>query len=102
APCHRCCLHIKQGLSKFEQRKRNMKSFFKYVLATVTGIILSFVLLFVIGLIIIGGMISSMSADKEVKVADNSLLYMDLKHQITERTIPDPFEDLDIPGVTVT
>jgi signal peptide peptidase SppA, 67K type len=79
-----------------------MKSFFKYVLATVTGIILSFVLLFVIGLIIIGGMISSMSADKEVKVADNSLLYMDLKHQITERTIPDPFEDLDIPGVTVT
>jgi len=76
-----------------------MKSFFKYVLATVTGIFLSFILLMVIGIIIIGGMISSMSADKETVVADNSLLYIDLKHAITERTIPDPFEELDIPGV---
>lgn len=75
-----------------------MKSFFKYVLATVTGIILSFVLLFVVGLIIIGGIISSMSADDEVKIAKNSLLHIDLRHEITERTIPDPFEKLDIPG----
>ncbi len=75
-----------------------MKSFFKYVLATVTGIVISFVLLFVVGLIIIGSLVSSMTADKETTVATNSLLLIDLKHGITERTIPDPFEELDLPG----
>ncbi|WP_262246738.1 signal peptide peptidase SppA [Parapedobacter soli] len=75
-----------------------MKSFFKYVLATVTGIAISFILLFVVGLIIVGVLVSSMGADKETVVADNSLLLIDLKHQITERTIPDPFEELDLPG----
>ncbi|MFC7526501.1 signal peptide peptidase SppA [Parapedobacter sp. GCM10030251] len=79
-----------------------MKSFFKYVLATVTGIIISSILLVVVGLIILGAMISSMTADKETVVADNSLLHIDLQHQITERTIPDPFEELDVPGFTTT
>ena len=79
-----------------------MKSFFKYVLATVTGIVISFVLLFVVGLIVIGALVSSMSSDKETAVADNSLLLIDLKHGITERTIPDPFEELDIPGLATT
>jgi len=79
-----------------------MKSFFKYVLATVTGIIISSILLVVVGLVIIGAMVSSMTADKETVVADNSLLHIDLRHQITERTIPDPFEDLDVPGFTTT
>src|SRR3546814_934305 len=76
----------------------HMKSFFKYVLATVTGIVISFVLLFVVGLIIIGALVISMSAEKETTVAGNSLLLIDLKHDITERTIPDPFEELDLPG----
>lgn len=76
-----------------------MKSFFKYVLATVTGIVISFILLFVVGLIVIGALVSSMRADKETTVAANSLLLIDLKHEITERTIPNPFEELDLPGV---
>ncbi len=79
-----------------------MKSFFKYVLATVTGIVISFILLVVVGLIVIGGIIGSMTADKETKVANNSLLHIDLRHQITERTIPDPFEELDLPGFNTT
>ena len=79
-----------------------MKSFFKYVLATVTGIVISFILLFVVGLIIIGALVSSMSADKETTVAANSLLLIDLKYEVTERTIPDPFEDLELPGFVTT
>src|SRR5690606_14207863 len=70
--------------------------------ATVTGIIISSILLVVVGLVIIGAMVSSMTADKETVVADNSLLHIDLQHQITERTIPDPFEELDVPGFTTT
>jgi len=90
---------MQPSLTKFERNNiLNMKSFFKYVLATVTGIVLSFILLVIIGLIIIGGLIGSMSADKEAVVSDNSVLYIDLKHEITERTIPDPFEELEIPG----
>ncbi|SEL58016.1 signal peptide peptidase SppA [Parapedobacter koreensis] len=79
-----------------------MKSFFKYVLATVTGIILSVVLLFVVGLIIIGGIINSISADKDVVVPDNALLIIDLKYELTERTIPDPFDGIDVPGFVFT
>jgi len=75
-----------------------MKSFFKYVLATVTGIVISVVLLIVVGLVIIGGLVSSMMSDKEVSVADNSVLQIKLDYQITERTIPNPFEELDLPG----
>lgn len=76
-----------------------MKSFFKYVLATVTGIVISFILLFIVGLIVIGALVSSMNAGKETAVAANSLLLIDLKHEITERTIPDPLEELDLPGL---
>lgn len=76
-----------------------MKSFFKYVLATVTGVVISLALLFVVGLIIIGALVSSMGSDKETEVAANSLLMIDLKHGITERTIPDPFEELEVPGL---
>lgn len=75
-----------------------MKSFFKYVLATVTGIVISFVLLIVIGIVIVGGLVSSMMADKKVAVTDNSVLHVKLDYSITERTIPNPFEELDVPG----
>lgn len=75
-----------------------MKPFFKHVLATVTGILISFVLVIVIGIIIIGGLVNSMMAEREVAVADNSVLHVKLDYSITERTIPNPFEELDIPG----
>lgn len=75
-----------------------MQSFFKYVLATVTGIVISVILLFVVGMIVIGAIVSSMNTN-ETEVAANSLLLIDLKHEITERTIPDPFEELDLPGL---
>ena len=74
-----------------------MRSFFKYVLATVTGIVISVVLVVIIGVIIIGAMVSSVS-NREVAVADNSVLRMQLNYSISERTIPNPFEELDVPG----
>ncbi len=72
-----------------------MKSFFKYVLATVTGIIL----LTVIGFVLLIAVVSSLSKEKDVFVAQNSVLHITLNHEITERTIPNPFEGLDIPGL---
>src|SRR5690554_6953343 len=77
-----------------------MKSFFKYVLATVTGLILTLLVLFLIGAAIMGVLISSATSDKAASVAEHSILHINLEHGITERTIPNPFEELDIPGFT--
>ncbi|WP_293928214.1 signal peptide peptidase SppA [Sphingobacterium sp. UBA6320] len=75
-----------------------MRSFFKYVLATVTGIVISTVVLFVIALGIIGALVTSASSEKEVIVKDNTLLYLTFNHAISERSVENPFGSLDIPG----
>src|SRR5690606_1610015 len=75
-----------------------MKSFFKYVLATVTGLILTLVVVMLIGAAIIAALISSATSDQVAVVAEKSVLHINLNHGITERTLPNPFEDLDIPG----
>lgn len=76
-----------------------MKSFFKYVLATVTGIGIVVLILFLILVGIVTSTISQMgSGGKQTTVADNSVLYVSLNHEISERTAPNPFEGIDIPG----
>src|SRR5690606_20012752 len=74
-----------------------MRSFFKYVLATITGVIISTVLLFFIILGIVGMMISSISS-KDTATPSNAVLMIDLDHVVTEKTEPNPFEGLEIPG----
>lgn len=78
-----------------------MKSFFKYVLATVTGIVISALLFFIIAIGLIGILINSATSDKTTVVADNSVLYIPFDHVVTERTVPNPFEDIEIPGIVV-
>ncbi|MEJ5053998.1 signal peptide peptidase SppA [Sphingobacterium sp. MYb382] len=75
-----------------------MKSFFKYVLATVTGIIVVVVLLFFVLIGIVTSTVSQMGSSKEVSVPSNSVLYVSLNHEIPERTSPNPWEGLDLPG----
>ncbi len=75
-----------------------MKSFFKYVLATITGIIISSVLLFLIFIAIVGYLVSSVSPTTEAVTPSNAVLLVTLDHNITEKTEPNPFEGLDMPG----
>src|SRR5690606_27315565 len=63
-----------------------MKSFFKYVFATMVGIILSSVVIILIKFAIIGGLVSSISSEDKVEVADNSVLHVSLAYPISERT----------------
>ena len=63
-----------------------MRDFFKYVFATVVGLIISTLLLTFVFIAIIVGIVSSASDDKIVDVKNNSVLYIDLDQQITERT----------------
>ena len=79
-----------------------MKSFLKYVLATITGIVIATVILFIVIAGIIGSLISSASTDAAPVVADNSVLYITLNHEIKERSETNPLEGVDIPGFGTT
>ncbi len=78
-----------------------MRSFFKYVLATITGIIISSFILFFIVIGIIGAMVSSVGTKSETITPSNAVLMINLDHTITEKTEPNPFEGLDVPGYSV-
>lgn len=70
-----------------------MKSFLKYVLATVVGIIITSVIFFFITMGIIAAIISS--ADKAVTVKPNSVLKIEFSKPIAERTSNNPFSNFD-------
>lgn len=61
-----------------------MKDFFKYVLATVVGIIVAGVVIMFLGVLTIFGLASS--SDKDVVIEDNSVLMLELNGIISERT----------------
>lgn len=71
-----------------------MKQFFKYVLATIVGIVLSSIVIFLMFIGIVGAIVSS-ADKKEVKVEPNSILYIDLKQEIVDRSTEDPFKGFD-------
>lgn len=79
-----------------------MKQFFKYVLATVVGVVLSAVLLFIVLIGIVTASLSSLSPGNsaDVAVGANSILYIPLNHLITEKTEPSPFEGMNFPGIS--
>ncbi|MCJ8209954.1 signal peptide peptidase SppA [Mucilaginibacter sp. RS28] len=71
-----------------------MKQFFKFVLATVVGIIVASLIL----VLIVVGVVVSASGDKDVNVEDNSVLTISLDRPIPERTPNNPLANLGIPG----
>ncbi len=66
-----------------------MKDFLKFTFATVTGIILSGSIFFLIGIITLMGIAGS--AETETHVKDNSILFLDLSGNLTERSEDNPF-----------
>lgn len=68
-----------------------MKQFFKYVFATVAGLIL----FFVIGFFVLAGLAASVTADKKVAINPNSVLKLDLNYEIPEKTSNNPFASID-------
>lgn len=72
-----------------------MKQFFKFVLATIIGIVLSSVLL----VVFLVAIVSSASSDNTLTIDDNSILYMSLQNSIDERTPDNPLGGLDFLGL---
>jgi protease-4 len=75
-----------------------MREFFKYVLATVVGFIISIFVISIFFIILITALVSSISEDKKVDVASNSVLYLNLDQNIKERTPNNRFDNLPIIG----
>jgi protease-4 len=70
-----------------------MKKFLKYILATVIGVIISAILLFLFFLGIIGALVSS--SEKQAEVKPKSILILTLDKEITDRASNNPFEDIN-------
>ena len=72
-----------------------MKQFFKFVLATIVGIII----VSIISIFFIVGIITVASSDKAVEVDSNSLLHIKINYDIKERTPNNPFAGLGFLGI---
>jgi protease-4 len=70
-----------------------MKSFLKYTLATITGLIISGILFFVFLIVTFGAIMAS--AEKPVTVEKNSVLVLNTGLPIPERGVDDPFSSFD-------
>ena len=73
-----------------------MKSFFKNVLSTIVGVVLSVVVVVLLFIGIISIAISALNSDKETKIKANSILKITLSKAIVERASNNPFENLSI------
>ncbi len=70
-----------------------MLQFFKFVLATVVGLIV----FFVVGLMILGGIGAAFSSSESVTLKDNTVLQLDLNRPIREVTLENPFAEFSGP-----
>src|SRR5258707_15555909 len=75
-----------------------MKQFFKFVLASMVGFLLTSAIITFVIILLIFGLISS-SSDKTVDVDSNSVLQMSMKYPITERTPNNPLSSLSFLGI---
>lgn len=72
-----------------------MKQFFKFMFATIAGIFVTFFLLILIFVGIIGSIISAGSEEQYTKVEDNSILHITFENEIQDRDSDNPFENFD-------
>lgn len=70
-----------------------MKGFFKYLLASVLGVILAMILFFFISMGILSAIVSSQ--DQVVKIEKNTILHLTLDQIITDRSNKNPMESFD-------
>lgn len=82
-------------MCKFElfTKSIHMKEFFKYLLASIIGIMIAGLLLLFITIGIISAMVSS--ADQPMQIQDNSVLFLKFDYQIVDRAKHNPFEEMD-------
>jgi len=77
-----------------------MKNFLKYTLATITGIIITSILFFVVMLASLSALVAS--GDKTVSISDNSILVLKAGVPIPDRGDQNPFSGIDLFNMSLT
>lgn len=77
-----------------------MKTFLKYTLATITGIIIASILFFVIMIAALSALVAS--GEKPVSISENSVLVLNAGVIIPDRGKENPFEGIDLLDMTFT
>ena len=77
-----------------------MRNFLKYTLATITGIIITSILFFVILIATLSALVAS--ADKPVTISDNSILVLKAGVDIPDRGNQNPLEKIDFFNMSFT
>jgi len=77
-----------------------MKNFLIYTLATITGIIIASILMFLILLASLSVMIAS--GDKSVSISENSVLVLKAGVPVPDRSDPNPFAGLDLINMSLS
>jgi len=77
-----------------------MKNFLIYTLATITGIIIASILMFLIMLASLSVMIAS--GDKSVSISENSVLVLKAGVPVPDRSDPNPFAGLDLINMSLS
>jgi len=75
-----------------------MRSFFKFVFASMLGFILSFIVVGIVMILVVVGIVSA-SKDREAPLEAGSILHFSLERPVTERTVRSPFDNLDVAGL---
>lgn len=75
-----------------------MKSFLKYVLATIVGILIANFVVLILFLLFIGTILTL--SNQNVNVKENSLLTIRLDNTLTDRTSNNPLENIDLFSMT--
>lgn len=76
-------------------------SFIKQVLATVTGILITSILLFIGFLIFIGALIQQSTQESSLPAPAKSVLYLSLAYNIVEKSESNPLGDIELPMYSV-
>ena len=75
-----------------------MKEFFKFVFASMIGVLLSVFVMFVLGILLVIGIVSTASNESKITIDDNTVLHLSLNYPISERTSKNPFQNLNFGG----
>ncbi len=75
-----------------------MKEFFKFVFASMIGVILSFFVLFIFVIVIITAIVASAGSEGKVAVSANSIMHISLDYPISERTDKNPLAAFNFMG----
>ena len=76
-----------------------MKSFFKYVLATIVGTLIVGIIFFFISMGIISAFVSIATKEKVIQIKDNSVLYLTLDKPILDRKPVLPLFNFNLPSL---